>query len=288
MTWCRTIGLHARLAPHAPPPRAFLALLSTLFAVGCGVPLMKLPAVTTGPTVDASAALTEALAACRPVTSVTAELGVSGRVGGRRLRGRLLAGLSAPASAYLDAPAPFGSSLFLLAAQDGEATLLLPRDRRVLERGRPDAVLEAITGVPLAPDDLRLTLTGCAPATDATGAQRPAEAWRVIPGEQELYLHKARDAEPWHVVAVVHRETGRQVWRAEYRDFVDGLPRTIRLTSVDPQRFDLRLSLSQVEINVPLEAGTFHLDIPPGFTPITLQELRDGGPLADREPDARD
>jgi hypothetical protein len=282
----RAIGICARIERSALATAAIL--VSTLLAAGCGVPLMTLPEPAGAPTIDATAAFNEAVTACRPIDTITAELGVSGRVGGRRLRGRLLAGLSAPASAYLDAPAPFGASLFLLAAHDDEATLLLPRDRRVLEHGQPAAILEAITGVPLAPDDLRLTLTGCVPPSDATTALQPADAWRVIPGAREVYLHKAGANEPWQIVAVVHREGRQQTWRAEYRDFLGGLPRTVRLTSADAERFDLRLSLSQVDINVPLDAATFHLDVPPGFLPVTLQELRDAGPLADREPDTRE
>ena len=41
--------------------------------------------------------------------------------------------------------------MFIFAAEQNDATLLLPRDERVLEHGRPDAVLETVTGVPLGP-----------------------------------------------------------------------------------------------------------------------------------------
>ena len=66
------------------------------------------------------------------------------------MRGRLLAGLAAPASARLEAVAPFGPPVFIFVARDDEATLLLPRDRRVLEHGRPTAVLDAVAGVPMS------------------------------------------------------------------------------------------------------------------------------------------
>ena len=67
--------------------------------------------------------------------------------GARRLRARLNAGLIAPAAAYLEAPAPFGAPLFVFSADADDATLLLPRDQRVLEHGRSSEVFEAITGV---------------------------------------------------------------------------------------------------------------------------------------------
>lgn len=255
-------------------------LAAALLAASCGTPLIKLPSGTGVPAADASQAIEQATAVCSRISTISAEVGVSGSVGGHRLRGRLLAGLAAPASAYIEAPAPFGSPVFVFGAQDGDATLLLPRDRRVLEGGKPADILEAIAGVPLDPIDLRRTMTGC--AGEASGGAAAARAvgddWRVIPGERELYVRRARPADPWRLVAVVR--TGPGGWRADYRNFVNDMPRSIRLTSLEAQRFDLRLELSQVEINVPIEASTFRVAVPPGTQPISLDELRAGGPLA--------
>ncbi len=231
---------------------------------------------------DAAAALRAATSTCRTLQTISAEVSISGRVGGRRLRARMLAGLSAPASAYLDVPAPFGASVFILGATDADATLLLPRDRRVLEHGRPAEVLEALTGVFLDPAALRHTLTGCAPSEGGAGRML-GEQWRLIAGAQDMYVRRETPQAMWRLVAVLHHADGRPGWRAEYRDFEGALPRTVRLTSVDEGRFDLRLALSQVEIDAPLAASTFRVGVPNGFTPITLQELRDAGPLAERE-----
>jgi hypothetical protein len=242
---------------------------------------MKLPSGPGVPAADAADAVAQALGTCRNIKTITAEIAISGSVGGRRLRGRLAVGLAAPASAYLEAPAPFGAPLFIFSADGDDATLLLPRDRRVLEHGRASAVLEAIAGVPLGPSGLRAALTGCAERADGTTVERLGDSWRLVPGPEALYLHRERPADPWRLVAVVHRDPGTTEWRAEYRDFLNNLPRTIRLISSSARRFDLRLALSQVETDVPLDPQTFRLTIPPGTTPITLQELRDGGPLAD-------
>lgn len=257
------------------------ALLIAASTAACGVPLMKLPTGIGAPTTDAGQALAQAVAPCRAVRNLSAEVAVSGRVGGRRMRGRLLAGVSSPASVYLDAPAPFGASVFIFAATGDDATLLLPRDRRVLEHGRPADVLEAVAGVALSPEELRAALTGCTDEGDASGAEQRGEHWRMIPGPPTLYLRRERASDPWRLVVVVHRQSGRPEWRAEYHDFSGDLPRTIRLTSTEPGRFDLRLGLSQVEINVPLDATTFHPVIPQGYSPMTLREIRDVGPLAD-------
>jgi hypothetical protein len=263
--------------------RASIALAAAIATSSCAAPLLKLPSGSGVPSADAAAVVAQALATCQGVRTLTAEAAVSGEVGGRRMRARLVVGVAEPSSAYIEAPAPFGSPIFLFAARGEDATLFLPRDRRVLEHGRPADVLGAVAGVPLAPADLRAALTGCATRADPGAARRLDDRWRVIPGADELFFHRDRDADPWRLVAVVHHDPAPE-WRAEYRDFLNNLPRTIRLISSVAHRFDLRLALSQVEVNVPLEAETFRVQVPDGTAPITLQELRDLGPLAERSP----
>jgi len=255
--------------------------VAALLSASCGAPLMKLPAGPGAPAPDAGAAVAEATRACGAVASITAEVAVSGSVGGRRMRGRLHVGLAAPASARLEAVAPFGQPLFILVSRGGDATLLLTRENRVLPHGRPDAVLEAVTGVPLDAADLRTVLTGCAAVPDAVAGRQLGDLWRVVShGERLLYVQRESPRAAWQLVAVVMSGSVQPGWRAEYRDFHDGLPRTIRLTSRDSERFDLRLSLSQVDLNVPLAPDAFEVRVPATAAEITLDELRDSGPLA--------
>jgi hypothetical protein len=144
-------------------------------------------------------------------------------------------------------------------------------------------VLEAVTGVPLDADDLRTALTGCAAPSGGAAGYAIGDEWRIVPdGPGEVYLR--REGGAWRVVAAVRRDEGRPAWRAEYREFVEGLPRSIRITSLDPDRFDVRLTLSQVDVNIPLDAAVFELRVPDRADPITLDELRQSGPLADVEP----
>ncbi len=255
-----------------------------LGATACGAPLMKLPAGTGTPALDAADALAEATRVCRGVRTLTAEVAVSGSAGGHRVRGRLSAGVAAPASARLEAVAPFGPPLFIFVATNDDATLLLPRDDRVLEHGRPDAVLDAVAGVPLDAADLHTTLTGCAPPVPQPSGRALGPDWRVVvtsarSAGDRLYLHRDGGAQPWRLVGSVHEGSTDFVWRAEYRDFQNGLPRSIRVTSLrsNPQSdraFDLTLALSQVEANVPLGADVFRVEIPRSADPITLAELR--------------
>jgi hypothetical protein len=217
---------------------------------------------------------------------MVATVAVRGSVASRRQRGQLDVGLAAPSSARLEASATFGL-LFTFVATGDDATLILHRDDRVLEHGRPAAVLEAVTGVPLDGAGLRLALTGCAPDARVIQATRPNDNWRVVEQEEHrLYLSRSGEGAPWRLVASVSDAAGL-MWRAEYREFRDGLPRDVRLVSAEEGRFDLRLSLSQIETNVQLGPETFEVKVPVSASPITLDELRASGPLADAGSEVR-
>ena len=264
--------------------RALALAVAAAASVACGVPLAKLPAGSGVRATDASAALDQATAACRGIRSLTAEVGVSGSANGHRVRGRITAGVAAPGSARLEAVAPFGPPLFIFVATGNDATLLLPRDDRVLRHGRPSEVLNAVAGVPLDASDLRELMTGCAAGGAAESAQARAFGadWRVVPTSHdgELYLRREQESAPWRLVAVTARSDDGRRWRADFLDFQNSLPRTIRLTSSGAAPFDLRLALSQVETNVALDADVFRVQIPASAVPITLEELRRSGPLA--------
>ena len=261
-------------------PRALVAVtaLCCLLCVSCAAPLMKLPAGAGVPASDAADALAQATAACRAIRTLTAEIAISGSAGGGRVRGRLLAGVAAPASVRLEAVAPFGPPVFIFVATNDDATLLLPRDDRALQHGRPDAVLDAVAGVPLTAEDLHQTLTGCAPALSQPQGRSLGPDWRVLMSSAEqmtptLYLHREAGAQSWRLVALVRTAATGRPWRAEYRNFQNGLPRSIHLASGDLD-FNLTLALSQVETNVPLGDDVFRLEIPPFADPITVDELR--------------
>jgi hypothetical protein len=257
---------------------AALVIALAVVCAACGAPLLKLPQGPGAPATDGREAFDEATRACRRVSTITLEMAVSGSIGGKRARGRLIAGLASPASARLEAAAPFGQPVFIFTATGDDASLLLPRDNRVLEHGRPGAVLDAVTGVPLDAATLLAVITGCMSSADAAGARSLGDDWRVVPaGPDEVYLNREKPG-GWRLVATLHRPADSG-WRAEYRDFKDGLPQTIRLASARSGAFDLQLALSQVELNTTLGADVFRLQVPPTASPITLDELKASGPL---------
>jgi len=216
--------------------------------------------------------------ACAGVRTLTAEIGMSGRAGRQKLRGRVVAGFARPASMRLEGVAPFGPPAFILVARGMNATLLLPRDEpRVLRGAQPQDILGALTGVALAPADLQAILTGCVvPAPQATDARRHANGWASIDlsGGATLYLQPAGQ-NMWSL-----RAAKRDGWQIEYPVWSGNFPQTVRLQSTQPNvNVDLTASLSQIETNKDLEDAAFNVNVPPDADPITLDELRSAGPL---------
>src|SRR5215212_5600557 len=128
--------------------------LSFLIAAACAARTPPRPAGTPTPDPTAADAFATATAACKGFRSMEGELSLSGRAGGERVRGRILTGLEAGGAVRLEAVAPFGAPFFVLAGKSERATLVLPREHRVLKDTAVRDVLERITGLALGADDL--------------------------------------------------------------------------------------------------------------------------------------
>jgi hypothetical protein len=242
---------------------------------GCAPRIMRLPTDPGAPFPDFMAVHAQVSSACAGARTWQAELGLSGRAGQQRLRGRVHAGFDRPASMRLEAVA-FGTTVFIMAARDGDATLLLPRERRVLEGVPPEDILGALTGVALAPADLLAALTGCVvPAPQATGGRLHRGGWASIALGEGATLFLRRRGNEWMVDAA-----RRDGWHLEYRDWMGGFPRSVRLRS-EEQGVDLFATVSQLAVNTGFPPAAFELAVPPGTFPLTLDELRAAGPLRD-------
>jgi hypothetical protein len=225
------------------------------------------------------------------VRVLTAEIAVSGHVGGGRLRGHMLAGVAAPDSLRLEGEAPFGRPLFVLVARGGRGTLLLPRDGRVLADAHPAELLDALAGVSLSPADLLAIVSGCG-TVDASisGARAYGDDWVRIDQQRggAAFLHRADQT--WQVLAALVPQASGGPLRVDYADFSGGRPQAIRLTTTNSPAsggeagstevpVDLRLKLSQVDINTTLGPEAFTVNVPADAVPITLEELRRNGLL---------
>ena len=254
-------------------------LILTICSASCAPKLTKLP---TGPGTlapDIAAVLLQALTSCQRVQSLTAEIAVSGSVGGQRIRARLIGGFTA-SSMRLEAVAPFGAPLFTLVGTGNDGTLLLPRDRRVVEHGPPADVMAAVAGIPLGANDMLRTLTGCAMPDRLDSPLAIGDNWRTSagPGGAKIYMHRDSATAPWRLVTYLHGgDALRSTWRADYDDFHDGLPHVIRFVSADRDRFNIQLTLSQIEINPALGPEVFRVDVPRDAERITIDDLRRPG-----------
>ena len=243
---------------------------------GCAPRLLSLPTDPGNPLPDFVQIHRQATSACADVRTLTAELSLSGRAGGRTIRGRAIAGFERPGSLRLEGVAPFGPPGFILAADGDGATLLLPRDNRVLRNARAEDVLGALTGVSLAPADLQAILTGCvASMPGAVGGRLHQRGWASIdlPGDATLYLERVGDG--WRP-----RAARRPGWQVEYPAWQGRFPRNVRLRSVDPAvDVDLTAVVSQIEANITIDPAAFMVIVPADALPLTLVELRNAGPL---------
>lgn len=258
-------------------------LIGSLLIASCAPKALTLPTGPSTPLTDWSAIVHDALSHCQDVRSLTLEIGLSGKVGKTKLRGRLQAGFRAPDAIRLEAVAPFGAPFFILAGSDDKATLLLPRDERVLAGAKPSTVIDALTGLDVSPADLRAWLAGC-PGTDldVKSARSHGAEWATVEtGTGRVAWMRRTDR--WRLVAL-----NQDRLSVEFTDHAGPQPQRIRIrheASGATPGVDARLALSQVETNVELPAAAFTVNVPSNAAPITVDELRASGPLRDERPE---
>ncbi len=216
------------------PTRAALVCLLAVVAGpwACAPRRLELPTGSGEPFPEYSQALQEATASCRSLRAISAELGISGRAGGQKLRGRVAAGIAAPSDLRLEGVAPFGPPAFILAATAGRATLLLPRDNRVLTGEPPAAILESLVGLDLGPADLLAILAGCV-ETDLqpTGGRLFPGGWARIDLANGGFAFLQRGASRrWRVRAAL-----RPPLRLEYEGEGSAIPVAVRISTEGEQ-----------------------------------------------------
>ena len=274
--------------------------------LACAARTPPRPAGTPVADPTAAAAFETATASCKGFRSIEGELALSGRAGGERVRGRILTGLEAGGAVRLEAPAPFGAPFFILAGRDEKATLVLPREKRVMKDTEVSAVLERLTGLALGADDLRLIVSGCLVenASLSEGRQWPG-GWQAVSlrGAGSSSSAEARSAkveDPALVrVAYLRAIDGRPVlvaadygpWHVDYSQHMSGFPRVVRVrsapgtggTSADRlSQVDITARIEQLEVNTQINPRAWSVEVPSDADPMTLDELRSIAPLAEK------
>ncbi len=260
---------------------ARLALvIAAVFVSACAARTPPRPDGTPGPDPTAVAAFQSATTACRGFRSLTGELSLSGRAAGERIRGRVIAGLEAGGSVRLEGVAPFGPPIFILAGRAEKATLLLPREQRVLKETPVSAVLERLTGLALGADDLRLMVSGCLAdnAAPADGKQWPGGWQAVTLGPDRVAYLRQRQGRP----VVVAADYGP--WHLDYSEHLSGYPRVVRVRRAGDAATDVTARVGELEVNTVINPAAFTLEVPSDADPMTLDELRSVAPLVPKEP----
>ncbi len=256
-------------------------LLLCICASACGPKRIVLPTDSGSPLSDYASIHNQIASDCSAVRSLSAEVSLSGRANGDRLRGTLHAGFRKPAAMRLEFHAPLlGTSLFVLAANDSAATLVLPRDNQVVRGPKAEDILGALTGISLSPADLLAILTGCViPEPRATGGRLHTNGWASIEldGRATLYLQRA--GAKWRL-----RAAQRGEWRIEYPEWSQTatFPSRVQLSATSPVAVALSASLAQMESNVDLPDDTFVVEVPANAEALSLEDIRRSGPLKDQ------
>jgi hypothetical protein len=214
------------------------------------------------------------------MSTYRARLGLTGRVGDRRIRGlasatidlaltREAIGLEAGVS---------GQTLFRLGGRRDEADLLLRDPARVV-RAPAESILEALIGVRLGPDRLLDVFGGCISSAESfERALRHGDVLEIMTGDATVYLD--RQNENWRARAGRLGDLAIDNW-----NFSGGVPRDVSVRSTGSQapRVDLTLRVQEVAVNSPIDPSAFRVAIPAEAVRLPLAELRDAGPLGSTE-----
>jgi hypothetical protein len=253
-----------------------LLFIAAAAASSCRAPArVTLPSGAGAPFPDFLSAYTQATADCSGVRTMSASLSLSGRAGSTRLAARIDAGFAEPSRVRLEGYPRVnfgGKPLFVLVANGEAATLVLPRDDRVLHGARPAAIVEALAGIALDPGELRALVSGCAlGAAQPTGSRVFEKGWAAVDTPAATLFLRQQDR-GWRLVAA-----RRGALTIEYSTFANGRPSIVHLYTTpgpDAAAADLTLRISQVDIDTPLEDAVFQVEVPRTATPLSLEELR--------------
>ena len=265
-------------------PRATLARFAVLAVIGftlsCGGHRMTLPSGGGTPFPGAIGAYYEASRDCGNVQTLSASLSLSGRAGSAKLAARIDAGFAVHSRLRLEGYPRIafgGRPFFILVANGSDATLVLTRDNRVLRGAPASAIIEALTGVALNADELRALVAGCAFGVgESTDGRSFDKGWASV-GDGSITVFLRRIADEWRIAGA-----RRGALVVEYSDFAGARPSSVRLHTTPAAGVipaDLSIRSSQVEINSTLDNKVFSVEVPKDAAPVTIEELRRGGPI---------
>ena len=216
-------------------------------------------------------------ATCQSRQSYSGSLGLTGKLGARRIPGLASAVLFVVVTrdGQVGIEAQVSSQrVFRLGGTAERATLLLPADGRVVI-DRADDIVDALIGVRLGPERLFGILGGCgAVGAGPVAGERVGDVLRVKTAAATVFL--ARVAGEWRPRAVDFDDL-----LVDYREWKDGLPLSVLLRSRGgtDHAAVLTLTVKSADLDAPIRASAFQVNVPEGTLPMSIDELRSTGPL---------
>lgn len=255
---------------------AGLIVLAAWFSA-CAPPLFVPPAGPGEPAPDAAAAWTDATKACRGVTAYQGTLRVSGRISGDRIPTTItvLTGAT-PTGLRLEAEAA-GRKIFTMAGTADAATLYLEDGHR-FAKGTPEELTGALIGVRLGPARWLALITGCvATPPDFVSGVRYGKDLAVTTASARLFVSMLDGG--WHVHHALFDQL--VVTYDHFTSAVSAFPADWRIASETGRDPSVTLSIGAADVTVgkAFDAKVFTFSPPPGATPMTIDELRESGPL---------
>lgn len=239
--------------------------------------VVQTPAGEGTPVADLTAVQAHVDAVCTEPAALTADLRLSGRIDGDRVRGTLQVGVTAD-SVRLEGIAPFGAPVFVLAGRPGQAVLLLPREPAVARGVSPGELLDAVVGVPFGPADLRALIAGCGvTGRHVHAASTFPQGWtRVVVDADRILWLRAAGGEPPVLVAA-----SDGMWEVSYTRDGATWPSTIRLRRRAEGRAatDASFVVDAPEALATLPAAALDVTIPAGAREVTVADLRNAREL---------
>jgi hypothetical protein len=177
---------------------------------------------------------------------------------------------------------------FVFTSEEGKETFVYQGAYRLL--GTSPDLIETILGLPLKAEDMRRVLTGCPRISGSLSGERFDERrFKVRLEDKPAYdVYMLRDANglDWNIQTIVTTVEGStHRWRAEFERDSARRPRSVRIVSAEwndvlGDRFDVRITFSDVRVNALLEPETFRVSIPAPFPTADVDGLRKTRPAS--------
>jgi hypothetical protein len=253
--------------------RALVAATLLVASIGCAGKRFVVPTGAALPRPDGADLWGPLVARCQKIDAFGGQLKASGRVAGNRVPGLQLGVVLGSESRIALEARVSGTLFFGLRGSAGDATLLLYQEHRVVTGPVAD-LLDALVGIAVGPERLLAILAGCVSTAAATSADSVGNLVRVRTADGEVYLDQSDRG--WRVRAgvfdhvVVDYDGGAGEW-----------PTRVRIANEPNHSPDVQLALTVESADRnPRDASIFTARVPDDFERVTIQWVRENGPLS--------